>query len=65
MLLLRCVDWVSRLPRPLRACLSLSLVAGKRQHHRKNTPYRWMIVSALSELPNNQVGGRAGGWVGG
>ena len=39
--------------------------AGKRQHHRKNTPYRWMIVSALSDLPNNQVGGRGGaGWGG-
>ncbi|KAL6781321.1 hypothetical protein ACKKBG_A10665 [Auxenochlorella protothecoides x Auxenochlorella symbiontica] len=24
---------------------------GKRQHHRKNVPYRWMIVYALSQLP--------------
>lgn len=29
--------------------------AGKRQHHRKQTPYRWMIVRALGELPNYQV----------
>lgn len=29
--------------------------AAKRQHYRKKTPYRWMIVSALFEIPNQQV----------
>lgn len=28
------------------------LEKGKRQHHRKNVPYRWMIVSAMSNLDN-------------
>ena len=27
--------------------------AGKRQHHRKTVPYRWMIVGALTALPGN------------
>ena len=50
---------------PLRAPWVPALPAGKRQHHRKSTPYRWMIVSALSELPNNQVGAGWRRWEGG
>ncbi|KAL4443426.1 hypothetical protein ABPG75_011163 [Micractinium tetrahymenae] len=33
---------------------TLGAEKGKRQHHRKKTPYRWMIVHALGELPNYQ-----------